>query len=269
MRGTICLVTVLAMTAGVAQANLMFDFDDGVTNPFGVGTVTTDQAASGSYSLHLGQNQSAAIDIPAQMLGGEITITMMVFDRGQWHDNDLFPNGFSPDTNNAPTVRNGPRWGVHTGSGAAGEVAGINITHFNTSLPSNAGYGWNDANDLNGQWWTQLWYGGPRQVVSLGDGGSVDPNDGSFVASTPGEGAWTEWNFVINPEGTNPGVVRMFRTGSTVRTANISADATRVFISGGASGLINGAYFDDITIVPEPASIALIGLGGLALLRRR
>jgi len=38
------------------------------------------------------------------------------------------------------------------------------------------------------------------------------------------------------------------------------------FVSGGGT---TGSVLTPITVIPEPASIALLGLGGLALLRRK
>lgn len=40
---------------------------------------------------------------------------------------------------------------------------------------------------------------------------------------------------------------------------------------GAVADIVNGAWFDNasLTVVPEPSSLALVGLGGLALMRRR
>ena len=39
--------------------------------------------------------------------------------------------------------------------------------------------------------------------------------------------------------------------------------------SGGPGNTLNSAWFDNISLIPEPATMTLIGLGGLALIRRR
>lgn len=53
----------------------------------------------------------------------------------------------------------------------------------------------------------------------------------------------------------------------TVTTTDAGADLELVF--GGNSGSFGGAIFAGYTVVPEPGSLALLGLGGLLIARRR
>jgi hypothetical protein len=46
-------------------------------------------------------------------------------------------------------------------------------------------------------------------------------------------------------------------------------DLTQIRVGSGLGNAGFGAYYDDISITPEPTTLALVALGGLALLRRR
>ncbi|RMH11015.1 MAG: PEP-CTERM sorting domain-containing protein [Gammaproteobacteria bacterium] len=60
---------------------------------------------------------------------------------------------------------------------------------------------------------------------------------------------------------------------SDTLVAPAAYSTVRLMITGNAGGALNRALVDnvqmDVTLVPEPASLALLGLGGLAMLRRR
>jgi len=94
---------------------------------------------------------------------------------------------------------------------------------------------------------TMLAAAGNQATVTGADPGSG--HDYTSLASggpVPGAGAWSTVQFVGNAAGT--------------WTVELTAGA-----GGGGTQLATA----DITVVPEPATIALLGLGGMFLLRRR
>lgn len=136
--------------------------------------------------------------------------------------------------------------------------------------------------------------GGIYQVINLPLGAGTYTIDGYWRSSNvTAQNAWAE---VIVVEGNNPptngqdltaplhykndtfgggptwdGLISSYvqqggALGGTFTTA--SGIITLVLKSGNGSGS-SGTYFDDIYITPEPTSLALLALGGLAFLRRR
>jgi len=107
-----------------------------------------------------------------------------------------------------------------------------------------------------------MWFDGPRLVDSLaviGEGTWDNPD-------TPGDGAWATWTFIIGSDGT------VTIDNGANRKAMAMGPAAEMWLSGGSSGMaLNGtALFDNVTFaVPEPATLGLLTLGGLGLLRRR
>jgi MYXO-CTERM domain-containing protein len=71
--------------------------------------------------------------------------------------------------------------------------------------------------------------------------------------------------------GTGNATLNFYIDGAPAGTANTTVvlPLTRVRVGAGVGNASNGAYFDDISVTPEPASLALIALGGLLLRRRR
>lgn len=81
---------------------------------------------------------------------------------------------------------------------------------------------------------------------------------------------WTElrWDYQLNPLGSpTPGQVTAYINGTAVNTATLSyfADAVdRVKIMA-SFGNAQSSYIDDFQIIPEPASLGLMGISALAL----
>ncbi len=68
-----------------------------------------------------------------------------------------------------------------------------------------------------------------------------------------------------------PALTSAYTPWSLTDTAPAGADTARVVyaIQSFGAGPNQLIYVDDVSVIPEPASLALLGLGGLAMLRRR
>ncbi len=92
---------------------------------------------------------------------------------------------------------------------------------------------------------------GNQRTYGNGDPGwTVDGNAGSMGAITQGQWHKLTFDLTLIP-GFTPGVTNL----------------NRVAPKPGGSGFV--AYMDDVQVVPEPTSLALLGLGGPCLVRRR
>lgn len=71
--------------------------------------------------------------------------------------------------------------------------------------------------------------------------------------------------------GTGNATLNFYVDGTLGATANTTAvfPLTRVRVGSGLGNASNGAYYDDILVTPEPATLVLLSLGGLLLRRRR
>lgn len=236
-----------------AGADMTIDFDSG-DNPFNGGTISTDQSVSGSSSLFVTAEELPTFDLPAELLGKDLTITMSVFDQGKWTTTD---NNY------------GPRWGVGHSYDAADYIAATIIDK--SFLPSDAGYGYHSTaqgDPFNGQFSANQWFGPSFVSGSNRQGLSATSDDNST-----GVGGWTDWTFNIS----STGVVTWGMDGLSSISDNIGNAASAIYLFGGdASSNLDGMYVDNIVItdntVPEPSLFAMLaGLAalGLAAHRRR
>lgn len=222
-------------TAISASAQIVINFDDS-PNPFSTGTISTNQAVSGSSSLFLAQGEYATMAIPSEFSGVEFNVTMKVFDLGN---------------TTASTGRvYGPRWGLGSGTATANFIAGA-ITN-SSGLPVNNGYSYSagaGSNTFNGSWFSALYLSGTDRNSVVGSGGE-----------------WTSWSFNV----TDAGLVSLQQTGiSQIVSYAPVGGVTQLMLFGGGSSDLAGVYFDDITItavsaVPEPGTYAAM-LGALTL----
>ena len=74
----------------------------------------------------------------------------------------------------------------------------------------------------------------------------------------------------IDALNANDGVWRQFSVSGIAPAGTASVQARASFLDGVLqTGNPQSAFVDDLVLTPEPTSLALIGLGALALIRRR
>lgn len=167
----------------------------------------------------------------------------------------------------APTVSNGETWSVETfvsmvDNGAnAQEVAGIGFYGADGTVP-NFGLGLDD------------WNGWNARLQGFGDN---NPNVGSTsLGAAPGVFLRVE---ITQNDGGNDVYNFFWKVNSGDAWTQLGGAATNFTINTADSrvGLFHkndtsgggAAQFDYLTITPEPSSLALLGLGGLLVARRR
>jgi len=166
----------------------------------------------------------------------------------------------------APTVGLTETWEVHTyvsmqkdGSNSQ-EVAGITFYADVDNSRPDFGLGLDD------------WNGWHPRLQGLGDnnpnvgGAPLGTAPGVFLRVTITEGGATDtYNFFYK---VNSGDAWTQLGGAATNfTSNFSNARVGLFLKSSAGG--GGAQYDYLTITPEPGTMAVIALGGLAVLRRR
>lgn len=146
---------------------------------------------------------------------------------------------------------------LKTGTGNAISVGLLN--------DSNTGYLF--SNELNNSGINRV------NILTTSTAGDSVASAGSLtnIVSKGGTGASDVWHSVQVIWNTATGAVSAtidgIDAGTYTGTATMTTDITKVVIMGAYK---NSAYIDEISIsVPEPASAAVLGLGGIAVLTRR
>lgn len=263
MRSTLSAVAAGLVVAGASVASaqtIIFedDFDSYTTTAemgavwtLGDGTLDTSLGNPGNSLFHPGTSPSfnAGNTNTVSFTAASPTATDALI-----YQADIFDDG----TSNNERISAGLR-------AAAGENV-LEMGHYNQIL--NAHYAYRTAIFAGGETAAEAW---------LAFENIVD-DDGNAISNAPIEG-WHRYTATITPttvtfelDLNSDGFVN----ASAVIDATTTAAGFDIIRLGGPSNLSSaggGANFDNVSltlgVIPEPTSLALLGMGGLGLLRRR
>ncbi len=243
LRATSALLASIPLLAASSASALTLDFEE--SNPFSGGVLSDAQAFSGSKSLLVGAGDRLTYNIPVELQGKDIVVSMQVYDMGKWVDLEV------PD---APANVYGPRWGVsagtHTGPESLG--AGILLRTFSHGATFQS-YGLQQGDGRFDSWFSPAGYSGANRDHFFVEGtGGSNGNDGWI----PGEGAggeWTTWTFRISADGATTSIQFNDLTPMTSAAVakNIGGSPTQIWLYGGSGATLSGMYVDDVKIIEE------------------
>jgi hypothetical protein len=271
----------LAITSGIltfscsSQAAILANFTDGT------GTTLPDQYAGvagsgwlGAWGTNNGPTVAVSNTSPVNSGGNYLNVTSSVandtavgrrFDGTSAGVDITVPVTFTFDLRvdtltGFDTVND--YLSAHANSSAAG-------TNYNVSSNSSyiiRAYGASPSAGKNANEW--LFYNG------AGDGGSFSA--ANFQNSGMTVGAGTTYSFTVtNDPATKKYSVSIFDGTNTVSSSNLgwrsSSASNGIAFNNRASAVtdVESYSIDNISIVPEPGTVTLVGLAGLAVLRRR
>lgn len=290
MKKLLLLVCVVLVTAFAQAATLRYmgsgDYMDGTkwtmdnVNPYGLpqvadtiranwggGTITLSQVAPNAiYRFQLGVDESGTLQVNA---GGSLTTT----SGSKVGNNNACTGTLIINEGGTVTVQN--NWLMVAGSSLVTGIVDINggTLNIGTHLWTTTGAGSNATININS--------GGVINVGGIIGLGSVDfaagggatllnVNDGGLLAlnNIHGDGMSSIKNgSLIDILGTG----RITLQGDFVGVINSYA-ANSLIAGNGILGNVQAVFADGITTVtavPEPASLAILGLGVMALIRKR